>query len=68
MTDLSELGLLRLPFRPGSKVGLVGSGGLQATVLVVNVYHGRTLYNCAWWKDGERKECWLEDFEIEAVA
>lgn len=61
-----SLGLIRLAFKLGSKVRLVGSD-VEAVVLVASVTTRGIIYQCAWWNDKSRTECWFEEFELEAL-
>ncbi len=49
----------------GTKVKVLGTD-IKATVLGVCARgHSNVSYEISWWIQGERKECWVNDFEIE---
>lgn len=58
-------------FRPGSRVKmLLGDDGWEtAMVQAVRVQLGGVVdYNLIYWKDGERKTAWVEQFEVKAMS
>ena len=39
-------------------------GNIPATITSIRLFPGRSTYEVAWWNDHDRKEAWLEEFEI----
>lgn len=51
--------------RPGTKVHLVQGEIENATVTSIQITPGdRVLYKVVWWDGPDRKEQWLESFEV----
>lgn len=51
-------------FVPGAKV-TIADGSIPAIITCVAIYaHGGTLYEVAWWLEGDRHSVWLSEQEF----
>lgn len=55
-------------FIPGDEALFGQDAEIRCKILRVTAHYPyRLLFEIRWWKDGERKEAWVDDFELEEI-